>query len=140
MSGHDDRPEYLGAILDVTERRLSEEALRRSSEIVEAKLANFGIQGKVVAVRPGPVEEAEAEPAEDEHADHDAVDAQQRVGEDRVDEYRLVEDHSGDDRCQVESADASQRVVEERRRRTAREARGCGGHQTRVLTEAETVR
>jgi len=35
--------------------RVDEEALRRSSEILEAKLANFGIQGKVVAVRPGPV-------------------------------------------------------------------------------------
>jgi len=29
--------------------------LRKSSEILEAKLANFGIEGKVVAVRPGPV-------------------------------------------------------------------------------------
>jgi S-DNA-T family DNA segregation ATPase FtsK/SpoIIIE len=35
--------------------RVDEEALRRSSEILEAKLANFGIEGKVVAVRPGPV-------------------------------------------------------------------------------------
>jgi len=35
--------------------RVDEEALRRSSEILEAKLANFGIDGKVVAVRPGPV-------------------------------------------------------------------------------------
>ena len=35
--------------------RVDEEALRRSSEILEAKLANFGIEGKVTAVRPGPV-------------------------------------------------------------------------------------
>jgi S-DNA-T family DNA segregation ATPase FtsK/SpoIIIE len=35
--------------------RVDEEALRRSSEILETKLANFGIEGKVVAVRPGPV-------------------------------------------------------------------------------------
>jgi S-DNA-T family DNA segregation ATPase FtsK/SpoIIIE len=35
--------------------RADEEALRKSSEILEAKLANFGIEGKVVAVRPGPV-------------------------------------------------------------------------------------
>jgi S-DNA-T family DNA segregation ATPase FtsK/SpoIIIE len=35
--------------------RVDEEALHRSSEILEAKLANFGIEGKVVAVRPGPV-------------------------------------------------------------------------------------
>ena len=35
--------------------RIDEEALRKSSEILEAKLADFGIQGKVVAVRPGPV-------------------------------------------------------------------------------------
>ena len=35
--------------------RVDEEALRRSSEILESKLANFGIEGKVVAVRPGPV-------------------------------------------------------------------------------------
>ena len=35
--------------------RVDEDALRRSSEILEAKLANFGIEGKVVAVRPGPV-------------------------------------------------------------------------------------
>jgi DNA segregation ATPase FtsK/SpoIIIE, S-DNA-T family len=35
--------------------RFDEEALRKSSEILEAKLANFGIEGKVVAVRPGPV-------------------------------------------------------------------------------------
>jgi len=35
--------------------RVDEEALRRSSEILEAKLADFAIEGKVVAVRPGPV-------------------------------------------------------------------------------------
>jgi len=35
--------------------RVDEEALRKSSEILEAKLGNFGIEGKVVAVRPGPV-------------------------------------------------------------------------------------
>ena len=35
--------------------RIDEEALRKSSEILESKLANFGIEGKVVAVRPGPV-------------------------------------------------------------------------------------
>jgi S-DNA-T family DNA segregation ATPase FtsK/SpoIIIE len=35
--------------------RVDEEALRKSSEILEAKLANFGIEGSVVAVRPGPV-------------------------------------------------------------------------------------
>jgi S-DNA-T family DNA segregation ATPase FtsK/SpoIIIE len=35
--------------------RADEEGLRKSSEILEAKLANFGIEGKVVAVRPGPV-------------------------------------------------------------------------------------
>lgn len=35
--------------------RVDEDALRRSSDILEAKLANFGIEGKVVAVRPGPV-------------------------------------------------------------------------------------
>jgi len=34
---------------------IDEAALRRSADILEAKLANFGIQGKVVAVRPGPV-------------------------------------------------------------------------------------
>ncbi len=34
---------------------VDEEQLRRSAEILETKLANFGIQGKVVAVRPGPV-------------------------------------------------------------------------------------
>ena len=35
--------------------RFDQEALRKSSEILENKLANFGIEGKVVAVRPGPV-------------------------------------------------------------------------------------
>ncbi|HYD50789.1 MAG TPA: DNA translocase FtsK 4TM domain-containing protein [Terriglobales bacterium] len=43
-----DTPVQVGAGID-------EEALRRSSEILEAKLGNFGIEGKVVAVRPGPV-------------------------------------------------------------------------------------
>lgn len=43
-----DAPEHDGPGVD-------EEALRKSSEVLEAKLANFGIQGKVVAVRPGPV-------------------------------------------------------------------------------------
>ncbi|HVM97848.1 MAG TPA: DNA translocase FtsK 4TM domain-containing protein, partial [Candidatus Acidoferrales bacterium] len=35
--------------------RVDEEQLRKSSEILENKLANFGIEGKVTAVRPGPV-------------------------------------------------------------------------------------
>ena len=35
--------------------RVDEDSLRKSSEILEAKLANFDIEGKVVAVRPGPV-------------------------------------------------------------------------------------
>jgi S-DNA-T family DNA segregation ATPase FtsK/SpoIIIE len=35
--------------------RVDEEALHKSSQILEAKLADFGIQGKVVEVRPGPV-------------------------------------------------------------------------------------
>jgi len=35
--------------------RIDEESLRKSSEILEAKLANFGIECRVVAVRPGPV-------------------------------------------------------------------------------------
>jgi len=34
---------------------IDEEGLRRSSQILEAKLADFGIVGKVVEVRPGPV-------------------------------------------------------------------------------------
>jgi S-DNA-T family DNA segregation ATPase FtsK/SpoIIIE len=34
---------------------IDEEALRKSSQILEAKLADFGIAGKVVEVRPGPV-------------------------------------------------------------------------------------
>jgi len=34
---------------------VDEEALRRSSQILEAKLADFAITGKVVEVRPGPV-------------------------------------------------------------------------------------
>jgi S-DNA-T family DNA segregation ATPase FtsK/SpoIIIE len=46
------------ALLDAPEHdvaRVDEEALRKNSEVLEAKLANFGIEGKVVAVRPGPV-------------------------------------------------------------------------------------
>jgi len=35
--------------------KVDEEALHTSSRILENKLADFGIQGKVVAVRPGPV-------------------------------------------------------------------------------------
>ncbi|MGE0519488.1 MAG: DNA translocase FtsK [Candidatus Binatia bacterium] len=35
--------------------QIDEEALRRSSQILEAKLGDFGIAGKVVEVRPGPV-------------------------------------------------------------------------------------
>ena len=35
--------------------RIDEEALRKSSQILETKLADFGIQGRVTAVRPGPV-------------------------------------------------------------------------------------
>jgi S-DNA-T family DNA segregation ATPase FtsK/SpoIIIE len=34
---------------------IDEDALRKSSQILEAKLADFGIVGKVVEVRPGPV-------------------------------------------------------------------------------------
>jgi S-DNA-T family DNA segregation ATPase FtsK/SpoIIIE len=34
---------------------VDEEGLRKSADILEAKLKNFGIDGKVVAVRPGPV-------------------------------------------------------------------------------------
>ena len=36
-------------------QRVDEDALRRSSEILETKLADFGIEGKVVQVLPGPV-------------------------------------------------------------------------------------
>lgn len=43
-----DTPVQIGASID-------EEALQRKSEVLEAKLANFGIEGRVVAVRPGPV-------------------------------------------------------------------------------------
>lgn len=43
-----DEPKHSGV-------RIEEETLRKSSEILEAKLANFGIEGRVVAVRPGPV-------------------------------------------------------------------------------------
>ncbi len=35
--------------------RVDEEALRKSSQILETKLADFGIQGSVVSVHPGPV-------------------------------------------------------------------------------------
>jgi S-DNA-T family DNA segregation ATPase FtsK/SpoIIIE len=35
--------------------RVDEEALHRSSQILVAKLADFGIEGRVVEVRPGPV-------------------------------------------------------------------------------------
>ncbi|HSP99669.1 MAG TPA: DNA translocase FtsK, partial [Candidatus Dormibacteraeota bacterium] len=35
--------------------RIDEEGLRRSSQILEAKLGDFGIVGRVVEVRPGPV-------------------------------------------------------------------------------------
>ena len=35
--------------------QIDEEGLRRSSQILETKLADFGIDGKVVEVRPGPV-------------------------------------------------------------------------------------
>ena len=38
-----------------TVQRVDEDALRRSSEILETKLADFGIEGKVVQVLPGPV-------------------------------------------------------------------------------------
>jgi len=44
--------------LDVPQRgaiRIDEDALRRSSQILETKLGDFGIQGRVVEVRPGPV-------------------------------------------------------------------------------------
>jgi DNA segregation ATPase FtsK/SpoIIIE, S-DNA-T family len=44
--------------LDAPQRsgiRIDEDGLRKSSQILEAKLADFGIQGKVTAVRPGPV-------------------------------------------------------------------------------------
>jgi S-DNA-T family DNA segregation ATPase FtsK/SpoIIIE len=43
-----DVPRHIGS-------RVDEDVLRKSSEILEAKLANFGIEGRVVAVRPGPV-------------------------------------------------------------------------------------
>jgi S-DNA-T family DNA segregation ATPase FtsK/SpoIIIE len=35
--------------------KVDEEALHASSRILESKLADFGVEGKVVAVRPGPV-------------------------------------------------------------------------------------
>jgi S-DNA-T family DNA segregation ATPase FtsK/SpoIIIE len=43
-----DIPRFIGTQVD-------EDVLRKSSEILEGKLANFGIEGRVVAVRPGPV-------------------------------------------------------------------------------------
>ena len=43
-----DTPRQIGAPVD-------EDALRKSSEVLEAKLANFDIEGHVEAVRPGPV-------------------------------------------------------------------------------------
>jgi S-DNA-T family DNA segregation ATPase FtsK/SpoIIIE len=46
------------SFLDLPQRgsvKVDEEALRKSSQILETKLADFGIQGKVTAVRPGPV-------------------------------------------------------------------------------------
>jgi S-DNA-T family DNA segregation ATPase FtsK/SpoIIIE len=45
-------------LLDAPEHgviRVDEEALHRSSQILVAKLADFGIEGRVVEVRPGPV-------------------------------------------------------------------------------------
>jgi DNA segregation ATPase FtsK/SpoIIIE-like protein len=35
--------------------KIDEEALHASSRILESKLADFGVEGEVVAVRPGPV-------------------------------------------------------------------------------------
>jgi S-DNA-T family DNA segregation ATPase FtsK/SpoIIIE len=46
------------SLLDLPQRagyRIDQEALHKSSQILETKLADFGIQGKVVEVRPGPV-------------------------------------------------------------------------------------
>ena len=40
---------------DGGDNEVDEEALHKSSQILEAKLADFGIQAKVVEVRPGPV-------------------------------------------------------------------------------------
>ncbi len=45
---------FLDAPVD-TGVRLDEEALIASSRILQSKLADFGVEGKVVAVRPGPV-------------------------------------------------------------------------------------
>ena len=45
---------FLDTPLD-TGVRLDEEALIASSRILQSKLADFGVEGKVVAVRPGPV-------------------------------------------------------------------------------------
>jgi len=46
------------SLLDLAQRsgqRIDQEALHKSSQILETKLGDFGIQGKVVEVRPGPV-------------------------------------------------------------------------------------
>ncbi|MGH7788210.1 MAG: DNA translocase FtsK 4TM domain-containing protein, partial [Candidatus Binatia bacterium] len=48
-------PTRLLAAVKHDEVGVDEEALRRSSQILEAKLGDFGIAGKVVEVRPGPV-------------------------------------------------------------------------------------
>jgi len=56
IEGHYQVPTSM--FLDLPKRsgvRVDEEALRKSSQILETKLADFGIQGKVTAVRPGPV-------------------------------------------------------------------------------------
>jgi DNA segregation ATPase FtsK/SpoIIIE, S-DNA-T family len=48
-------PTRLLAAPNHADLQIDEEALRKSSQILEAKLADFGIEGKVVEVRPGPV-------------------------------------------------------------------------------------
>jgi S-DNA-T family DNA segregation ATPase FtsK/SpoIIIE len=48
-------PARLLAAPEHADLQIDEEALRKSSQILEAKLADFGIDGKVVEVRPGPV-------------------------------------------------------------------------------------
>jgi S-DNA-T family DNA segregation ATPase FtsK/SpoIIIE len=48
-------PTRLLAAPNHADLQIDEEALRKSSQILEAKLADFGIDGKVVEVRPGPV-------------------------------------------------------------------------------------
>jgi len=47
-------PSFLDAPVD-TGVHIDEEALIASSRILQSKLADFGVEGKVVAVRPGPV-------------------------------------------------------------------------------------